>query len=96
MTYLTVDFHTPVDPLTVTGFVYNYEDDPTTQALHCLACGRTLLVYKGRLLQWVTSAGTPYAALTPGTQYISHVCHHCHTKHNILLQTMQRNSRYGL
>jgi ribosomal protein S27E len=73
----------------VTGYVYNSVDDPHSQTIHCINCGRTLMVVKGRLLVWATSSGKPYEKIETRGEYVSHICHNCHTTYSILLHTSE-------
>lgn len=72
-------------PNILTGYIYDYPG-ATTEPVHCIHCGNTLLMIKGQLLTWTTSAGMPYQTVRTGDTYIQHICHRCKYQHRILVQ----------
>jgi hypothetical protein len=72
-------------PNILTGYIYDYPGS-TTEPIHCIHCGNTILTIKGRLVTWTTSAGMPYQTVRTGDTYLQHICHRCKFIHRILVQ----------
>jgi hypothetical protein len=67
----------------MTAFIYVKDSD--TQALHCVNCGQMLMVVRGRIISYTTGDNYSYNDVKASTDYITHICHRCKYKVNLLI-----------
>lgn len=68
----------------MTGYIYITNKTERTP-LHCLRCGNMLMVIKGRIYYYTVGEKFPYKDVALTEDYITHICHRCRFKINLLI-----------